>query len=199
MILHQIFIDIGKGKTFRDNELYSKIYDNNRKYYSIMVWNEERLDFLILKYPEFIDMYRSFPNLFYKIDFMRPLILHQFGGVYMDMDNELEKPIEFVDRKYEGEAFNDIMYWSNRDLYLEYARFMKERYYSCRMPSTWISRRFMYSVGQKCYNQFCKKKGIDRGVACKYKGYDTQSWIKYMKPNSKILPFTREKQVLSFP
>jgi hypothetical protein len=191
-IIHQIFIDIGKGATFRDNELYSRIYDNNRKYYSIMIWNEERLDLLILKYPEFIDLYNSFPNKFYKIDFMRPLILHQYGGVYLDMDNELEAPIEFVDRKYEGEAFNDVLYWSNRDLYLEYARFMKERYMRCRMSKTWVCRRFMYSVGQRSYDQFCKKKGIDRGVVCKYKGWNSQMWLKYMRPNSKIKPFVRE-------
>lgn len=192
MILHQIFVDIGKGKTFRDNELYSRIYDNNREYYNIMVWNEDRLDLLIVKYPEFRTMYDSFPNKFYKIDFMRPIILHQYGGVYLDMDNELEAPIEFVDRKYEGEAFNDLMYWSDRDLYLEYARFMKERYYRCAMPSNWVARRFMYSVGQKAYNQFSKKKGIGCGVLCKYKPHWTQSWIKYMKPNSKIIPFTLE-------
>ena len=193
LVIHQIFVDIGKGKSFRENELYSRIYDNNRKYYNIMIWNEERLDLLIVKYPEFRTMYDSFPNKFYKIDFMRPIILHQYGGVYMDMDNELESPIEFVDRKYEGEAFNDLMYWSNRDLYLEYARFMKERYYSCRMPESWVTRRFMYSVGQRSYDMFCKKKGINRGVVCKYIGHDTQSWLKYMVGNKrKILPFTRE-------
>ena len=192
MLIHQIFVDIGKGTTFRDNELYSRIYDKNRELYTIRIWDEPRLDTLILQYPEFIDMYRSFPNKFYKIDFMRPLILHRYGGVYMDMDNELEGPIEFVDRKYEGEAFNDLMYWSDRDLYLEYARFMKERYYRCAMPSTWITRRFMYSVGQSCYNMFCRKKGIDRGVVCKYKGHDSQMWLKYMVGDKrKIKPFVR--------
>jgi len=192
MILHQIFIDIGKGKTFRQNDLYSKIYDINSKLYEIKVWNEEDLDNLIKKYPEFVEMYNSFPNRFYKIDFMRPLILHSEGGFYMDMDNELIGRGQVIDGVYNNQAYNDVMFFKDRNVYLEYVRFMKDRYTICKMPTCWTTRRFMYSVGQRCYDKFCKKKGIDRDLNISFIGYDTQFWLRHFRPNSVIKPFDRK-------
>ena len=192
LLLHQIFVDIGKGRTFRDNELYSRLYDRNSISFDIKVWSEADLDKLIEEYPEFIEMYNSFPSKFYKIDFMRPLILHKEGGFYMDMDNQILGNIVIAPNTYTGEAYNDVMYFRNRHIYLQLARYMKDRYYNCNMPESWITRRFMYSVGQKAYNRFCKKKGIDREIDFLYKGYDTQMWIKHFRPNSKIKPFIRD-------
>lgn len=182
MKLHQIFIDVGKGHTFRDVPMYSDFYDNNKKYYSIKVWSEEDLDALMLNYPEFIDMYNSFPHKWYKMDFCKTFIIHSEGGFYMDMDNEIldffDFDCDYLVSNWLNEVASDLIYFRNRDEYIEYARFMKDRYYKCKMPTTWVTRRLQYSVAQKCFNQYCKLNRISAITDLPFKRYCTQMWLK---------------------
>ena len=54
---------------------------------------------------------------------------------------------------------------------------MCERIEKCKMPKTWKVRRFQYSVGQKCFHQFCKKNGyLDTNKI--YDSYYTGTWLK---------------------
>lgn len=50
-------------------------------------WNDEDIDDLILTYyPEYYQMYSEFPVHILKIDFVRLVIMHRFGGIYADLD-----------------------------------------------------------------------------------------------------------------
>jgi len=192
MLVHQIFIDIGQGKTFRDNPIYCTCYEKNKSFlegteFNIKIWNEKEIDELIKDlYPEYLPFIKSFPNPFYKIDFVRPLILHSKGGIYLDMDNILlEVPnlksdyyIGIWRREWKNEFNNDILYFNNRDIYLNYVNFMIFRTANCKMPESWKVRRFLYCVGAKCFNQFCKKEGYKTDSKIIYKVYSpTLSWL----------------------
>lgn len=46
------------------------------------------------KYPWLLDKYNSFPRNIYRVDTVRYLYLHAFGGVYVDLDMESLKPLD---------------------------------------------------------------------------------------------------------
>ena len=188
MYLHHIFIDIGQGNSFKENPIYVDCYEKNKLLlenteFNIKVWNENEIDNLVKeKYPEYLQFIDSFPNPFYKIDFVRPLILHAEGGLYMDLDNYLlEVPDlnkDYIIGNWKNLINNDIIYFKNRDIYLEYVDFMIRRSEDCKMPDSWKVRRFLYSVGARCFNQFCKRKGFINRDKNLYEGIGTGTWLK---------------------
>lgn len=36
--------------------------------------------------PQYLELYDSFPKEIYRADFMRPILMHAFGGIYADLD-----------------------------------------------------------------------------------------------------------------
>ncbi len=53
------------------------------------LWTDPELDqFVADNYPEYIDLYRSYPHVVQQADLGRYLLLHKFGGVYADMDTD---------------------------------------------------------------------------------------------------------------
>lgn len=162
MILHQIFIDLGFGKTLWDNEWYVECYRNNIMYYPIKVWDFYMLEKLVTeKYPQFLPFTRCFPHKFYWVDFCRPLILHSEGGFYMDLDNMILGDFDFsndclLSSVNDNQINNDLIYFKDKEIYLKHAIFMKNRNVSCDMPIEWKARRLQHIVGQKCFNIFSK-------------------------------------------
>ena len=162
MFLHQIYVDLGFGKTLWDNEWYAECYRNNIMYYYIKVWDYDMLvDLVTNKYPQFLPFTRCFPHKFYWVDFCRPLILHSEGGFYMDLDNMILGKFDFS-KDYllasvnHNEIANDLIYFKDKEIYIKHAIFMQNRYISCDMPLEWKARRLQHIVGQKCFNVFCK-------------------------------------------
>jgi len=49
--------------------------------------------FIYTNYPEYLDLYESLITI-EKIDVFRYLVLHKYGGIYVDMDCECLKPID---------------------------------------------------------------------------------------------------------
>ncbi len=45
-------------------------------------------------YPRFLPIFQSIKTIVLRGDAIRPLILHAYGGVYMDLDTECYAPIE---------------------------------------------------------------------------------------------------------
>jgi hypothetical protein len=51
------------------------------------MWTDEQLENLVrVFYPQYWDLYQSFPFHIMKIDFAEYCILHRYGGLYVDMD-----------------------------------------------------------------------------------------------------------------
>jgi hypothetical protein len=81
-------------------------------------WTDEQIDELIAsQYPQFQDMYESFPAHIMKIDFVRFAILHRVGGIYADLDvycyqnfyDELTEPAHIVENPFGNDPFENSL------------------------------------------------------------------------------------------
>ncbi|KAI8908576.1 nucleotide-diphospho-sugar transferase [Gorgonomyces haynaldii] len=72
-----------------------------------ILWTDADNDlFVKLFYPQFQYFWSQFPENIYKVDSVRYLYLHQFGGLYVDMDTI---PFESVDPLFEGHENEPIL------------------------------------------------------------------------------------------
>jgi len=56
--------------------------------YSYKFWNKKKLDSLLNKYPQYKKLVNNVRYEIMKVDIMKYLILHNEGGIYLDMDLE---------------------------------------------------------------------------------------------------------------
>tara|TARA_R110000824_G_scaffold53444_1_gene147941 strand:+ start:863 stop:1540 length:678 start_codon:yes stop_codon:yes gene_type:complete len=115
-IIHQIYFDFGRG-SYRNIPDYCWNHDKTGVFckenkIELKFWNEEEVEELIeTDYPEFWDTYKAFPHKIMKVDFAKYIILHKFGGIYLDMD---VKPMLSVEDLFQREYF--FVRWNNSDL-----------------------------------------------------------------------------------
>lgn len=85
-IIHQT----GPSDTAKWHPLWSKCqasWQSNFKDFEYKFWSDEDIDDLVKKeYPDYWEMYNSFPVHIMKIDFVRFCIMDKFGGIYADLD-----------------------------------------------------------------------------------------------------------------
>jgi len=189
MIIHQIFIDCGIGyKDIPSNKIWlDAIYENIKKGWETKIWYEEEIDKLIDEhYKQYKVFMTIFPNKFWKIDFVRALILHHEGGIYMDLDTVLlnkpnldENMLIGYFTKENGDVIgnNDFIYFKDRTLALEYADFCMMRQRLCMMPFEWKARRQLNIVGSKSLVAFSKHKKMYRQFTGYRRGSEA-SWLK---------------------
>ena len=172
--IHFVFIDIGKGKSYKNNKVFNDCYEANKKKhpdYKIKLWNEEMIEELINKYPNYKKMWDSFPHQFYKVDFCRYMFLYHEGGIYCDLDVIIDGEIDLTkdyllgywtnpENTSEKKYNNNLIYFKNKNIYKELMDFCYERYEKCKMPISWTSRRMRYTVGDRCFTSFLKTKNI---------------------------------------
>lgn len=59
----------------------------NFKSVNFVLWDDDEIDQLVkTKYPYYYNLFISFPFQINRVDFARFCIMHQYGGVYADMD-----------------------------------------------------------------------------------------------------------------
>ncbi len=198
MIIHQVFIPmfykaIDDNPTWKNARLF-----NEMKRYKIKVWNKQDILNLIKNvYSEFLDFVCTFPNDYWLTDFCRSLILHKHGGIYLDLDCKLmTKPdldknqvgYFYNPKKHLYEINNDFIYFKDKNLYLEYARFCVIRGQNNKMPKNWLCRRMLSIVSANAMKAFVKQnsniemfKGYDRGTDKN----DIETWLKQkeLSPN----------------
>ena len=78
-IIHQIFLDIGLTPlSERKDYVYNiEIIKRNNPDWKHILWNDKMVnDFVKKFYPEYLSIWNNFPNKFYKIDYVRYLILN---------------------------------------------------------------------------------------------------------------------------
>jgi len=187
-MIHQIFIDIGKGKSYLDNPIYKKCVEENKKQsLQHKIWNEKMLDDLCKEhYPQYFEFWKSFPHPFWKIDFGRYMLLHHEGGIYIDMDDIITEPIVLnrdivtIFKRPNGrlEFNNNIIHFQDRNNYKRLMDYCLERNVKCLMPTNWKQRRFFYIVGQRAYHSFVKlvlEKEMKNTI--EFNGFDTNAWL----------------------
>ena len=88
MIIHQIFGLLGDIEM---NDLFKKSSEKFQDFckknkYKYMLWTPNMCDELITEYPNYTRMYYSVKYSIMKVDIIRFIILHKYGGLYADLD-----------------------------------------------------------------------------------------------------------------
>lgn len=94
-IIHQIWWQ-GENKVPDTYPDYRHTWKENHKDFKYMFWDEKKIKNLINKYPQYKKMFYSMPKMIHKIDMAKYIILHHYGGLYVDMDSECFKSIEDI-------------------------------------------------------------------------------------------------------
>jgi mannosyltransferase OCH1-like enzyme len=103
-IIHQVWFDIGNGKTVpkrfdRHCESWRKFHSS----YEFRLWSKEDADkFIKEKYNHLYGVYRRYKQEINRIDMIRYCFLHYYGGVYVDCDCECFQSIDPLLEKYDA-------------------------------------------------------------------------------------------------
>lgn len=91
-IIHQIYENPDGPPEFLIQ--MSKSWKRNNPDWDYTFWDKKAMDaFLEIHYPEFITLFGNYAYPVQKWDAIRYLILHKYGGLYVDMDYECLEPI----------------------------------------------------------------------------------------------------------
>ena len=109
--IHQLFFFI------TDKELPKQYQENQKSWitqnpgYDYTLWNATMIEDLIRdKYPEVQELYHGYGHWVRRADVARYLVLHQFGGIYADIDLECVKPLPHLMDKIRNKGI--LMYES---------------------------------------------------------------------------------------
>ena len=198
-IIHQVFLDIGltpleERKDYLEN---IKIIKEMNPDWEHKLWTDDSVnEFVSTHYPENLLYWNHFPYPMYKIDYIRYMILHYYGGIYVDLDEKNIKPLEEFDifygkwydtKKQIWDINNNVIMIKDKLLLKELIDYVNTQIEEKKksIPSTWKCRLFQHSVSQLCFKRFCKlKKLISEKDYSNYfitEANETCSWIKSIK------------------
>jgi len=172
--VHQIFGLLGDDELpelFKINQQKTLKWckDNN---YSYRLWDKKSSDLLIKKYPEFIDLYNNAKYDIMRVDIIRFLILHYYGGLYLDMDCipniDKLKDSNFIVAYKKGKSREHFeievlqSYPCNHILtnYLNYVKEQIEEKDKIKVYESWKARYVYQTTGPFSFNRFIKKNKI---------------------------------------
>jgi len=170
MIVHQIYWDFsGEGKVMSD--LYAvKQYEvmnwAKSNGYQYKIWNELMVDSLINnKYPQFKTMISNVRFTIMKVDIVKWLILHDEGGLYLDLDIEPNidclKPYNFALASSAPNKYNVdvIQSYKGNIMLLNFVEYIQNQIKQKDQISVYRVRKFRYvlqTTGPHALNRFIK-------------------------------------------
>src|SRR3989304_6650148 len=89
-IIHQIWWQGEKNIPLSYPNFGKKCIEKNKNFI-YMFWDEKKINNLIKYYPKYKKTFENLPFMIQKIDMAKYLILHRYGGIYIDMDCECLK------------------------------------------------------------------------------------------------------------
>jgi mannosyltransferase OCH1-like enzyme len=98
-VIHQIWL---QGKNLIPNNFDKNINSIKHKNsdFKYIIWDEIQILELISENKEWVNLYYKFIYIHQKIDFAKYVILHKFGGIYIDIDVEIIKSFNDLIEKY---------------------------------------------------------------------------------------------------
>lgn len=204
VILHHIFLDVGLPSLDTRPEWLENIKINtNLLDATLMLWGDKEVGELLDKYPEYKSMVNSFEKKFYLVDWIRYLILYEYGGIYIDCDVRLKKDPPECDHIFgdsKGKINNNVLKLKDKQEAKDLLLFSIEEYYRIKnnnMYKDWGGRRFTHSVGCHMVRKFCKLNNLTSDI--KFNDYfideEAKSW---MIGKDKITRDRRPKKKLQF-
>jgi len=95
-IIHVAFVPKHKGDSMP--QIYQECLESLKKIqqgWKIMQWDAESNRRLVEQhYPWFLDTYDSFDKLIKQLDTMRYIYMHHIGGIYVDLDMLVSRPLD---------------------------------------------------------------------------------------------------------
>ena len=178
-IIHQIFLDIGL-RPYSERDDYQHYVDINKSInpdWEHILWTDDKVEKFVLTLSQDIqDMWNDFPTKFYKIDFVRYLILSVYGGVYIDLDVNCKIPLDNMGDSIVGAWYNPkTSKWESNnnvimlspELYPKLIKYSMDQYYlkkEMKVYKTWKVRRFLQTVGARMYKRFVKLEKIQKNT-----------------------------------
>jgi mannosyltransferase OCH1-like enzyme len=111
-IVHQVWFDFGSCPTVPEkyNEANASIkkHCSEKDGWKHMLWNESMAEQLLKQHYEwFLPVYEGYEFNISRVDAIRYFILHHYGGVYLDQDIELYRPINHLMDKHSVVLISD--------------------------------------------------------------------------------------------
>lgn len=178
-ILHQVFLGFDTPN-ISDIPIYSKCQKQTKKClktygkWKYKLWTDQQCENLVENYyPEFIQLWNDFTQPIMKADFIRYLILHHEGGIYLDLDiypiknfNSLLNKSEIFTTWHNDTRklpYNALLgSRKNNPLFMEIAHHSKKSFYekSKTLPPSWKGRLVFHSTGHYMLKRVLKRHNI---------------------------------------
>jgi len=179
MIIHQIFWKF-KDKDLHEIPVFKKNVERTKQFckehnYEYKMWSLRDCEELIVeKYPEYICLWSEFRFDIQRCDFIRYLILHEYGGWYVDCDvypiQNLDSLLDFdecfttwsddLDRK----PYNAVMYSvKNNPLFIEIMKEVEKKVIekqAIKIYDTWKGRLVFQTTGHRMLANIVPKSSI---------------------------------------
>jgi mannosyltransferase OCH1-like enzyme len=112
-IIHQIWLqgaDVIPNKYKKDIEKIKNahgIYDDRKTNteWKYMIWDEKRIIELLKVNSKALEKYYKYEYLHQKVDFAKLFITWYYGGIFLDIDVQLQKPFDSIFEKYKNYDF----------------------------------------------------------------------------------------------
>ena len=134
MIIHQIYGIFNDGINLDQIPVFKKNVGRTKQFckehnYEYKMWNLKMCEELIIeKYPEYICLWSEFRYPIQQADFIRYLILHEYGGWYVDCD---VYPIQNLDSLFHNQGFH-----MNREYFTTWSDDLDRKPYNAVMYSS---------------------------------------------------------------
>ena len=179
MIIHQIFWKF-KDKDLHEIPVFKKNVKRTKQFckehnYQYKMWNLRDCEELIVeKYPEYICLWSEFRFDIQRCDFIRYLILHEYGGWYVDCD---VYPIQNLDSlkcfdecfttwsdDLDMKPYNAVMYSvKNNPLFIEIMKEVEKKVIekqAIKIYDTWKGRLVFQTTGHRMLANIVPKSSI---------------------------------------
>jgi len=99
-IIHQIWYQ-GYDKLPEKYHHMQQSWRELHPHWTYYLWDREKIEQLIVEsYPDVYNTYTKLPQMIQKIDLAKYVILHKYGGVYVDMDMKSLKCLDYLFIQY---------------------------------------------------------------------------------------------------
>ena len=184
MIIHQIYgifddgISLDQIPVFKKNVGLTKQFCKEHNY-EYKMWNLKMCEELIIeKYPEYICLWSEFRYPIQQADFIRYLILHDYGGWYVDCDvypiqnldsllgfaNEVKECFTTWSNDHKRKPYNAVMYSvAKNPLFIEIMKEVEKRVIEkqqIKQYDTWKGRLVFYTTGHHMLASIVPKSSI---------------------------------------
>jgi hypothetical protein len=197
----QVFLDFGKGKKIEDYPPYLKSNELLKKLTNdYTLYDDEKADKLMKKYPEFYDMYKNVEHPVMKVDILRIMILYDKGGFFIDLDvipftknlNNETDDILTIWRPHN--IFNwEVMYSPKKNEYLlDFLRYAKKQIQiknKVKIYSSWKNRYILQTTGPLSFKRYLKEYPTDKIQFKEINRIATEDDIKNSIKNKDKFPF----------